>query len=153
MSEFTLTVPAEYAEDFRAALVEEIASDIQNVQHDRRALAERMADGRTDLDIRKVDLRNAMRQLDRDIGLGVLVGLEGDGEIEIRNANPADLFAICEAMARVVVEPRLRQALEYGPIDSGGARSQLGALSWAIDHAEELERAGIAERQAEGGAA
>ena len=145
--QITLTVPAEHAEDFRAALVEEVASDAQSVQNDRKELEERMAEGRTDLDIRRADLRNAIQQLDRDIGLGVLVGLDGEGEIEIRNADPADLFHVCETMARRVVEPRLRRALEYGPIDSDGARAQLAPLSWAINRAEELERAGVAGRR------
>ena len=147
MSEFTLTVPADYAEDFRAALAEEIATDAERVQSDRQALEERMADGRTDLDIHRDDLRNAMQRLNRDMGLGALVAIDGDGEIEIGNADPGDLFAVCETMARRVVEPRLRRALSYGPIDSDRARAQLAPLSWAIDRAEELERAAVAERR------
>ena len=142
--QITLTVPAEYAEDFRTALAEEIASDAKSVQSDRRELEERMAYGGPHVDIRRNDLRNAMQRLDRDIGLGALVALDGDGEIEIRNADPADLFHVCETMARQVVEPRLRRALEYGPTDSDGARAQFAPLFWAINCAERLERAAVA---------
>jgi hypothetical protein len=36
MAEHTLTVPAEFAEDFRAAIVREIALDIRWIEDDRR---------------------------------------------------------------------------------------------------------------------
>ena len=144
MADATLTVPAEYAEDFRAALVYELAEEAGYVKNERKKLRKaRYLDREHASDD---GLRMAMGLLERDVALCAQVGfLEDTGAIEIPVEGVRDdlgtLGHVCETVARKIIGPRLAEALDCGPFDEKAAvelRELMERLAWAIDRAAEV---------------
>ena len=152
MTNATLTVPAEHAEDFRTAMLEEIAFDVDWVQGHRKSLDEARAYETDRIDVSQADLLAAARELEHDARLFSQVGGAGEGAFEIRTDNAAALAHMCETLASKVLAPKLARAVNTSPIDSDWAptiRALIASLSWAVDHAAELHDKAAAERKEE----
>ncbi len=139
----TLTVPAKYADDFRAALVHELAGEARLAKKGRKeyleAVVEERYGGKKADD---ADWRGTLKMLDRDAELYRQAGYEGTGDIEISVEDDLGVVAFaCETVARKVVAPRLVDALGCGPFDEDYAvklRELMERLTWAIDRAAEV---------------
>lgn len=142
MSEFTLTVPAEHAERFRAAIVEEIDIDTEWIKGRRGDMVEAMVYESDRVAIHRVDMRCAMEALERDAATLQPIDLAGEGPVTIRTDDPeviADLAHVCETMARTVVGDELHDQLQLGPMeDPERLRPLIASLSWAVERAGEL---------------
>lgn len=150
-SGYTLTVPDEYAVDFRMALIEEMALDIVHLRDHRKDLFEWL-ERNYDKDPEGADddLRATTGLLVRDIVLAGHVDLAGDGAIEIQTDDVETLAHACETMVRTVVGPRFADNLGYSPIDEKLAEMLyplIDSLKWAIDQAAGLHAAGHANRE------
>ncbi|MGI8661492.1 MAG: hypothetical protein ACR2LH_10800 [Thermoleophilaceae bacterium] len=146
MHEHTLTVPAEHAEHFRAAMVEEIAFDTRMLQGEREN-APRRAANELAAKSNAADLRSMTDQLICDAGL--LEQMGDDGPIEFRTADVGGLAHVCEQMAQKVIAPQLARRLDYVPLDGEALaelRPLLAALAWVLDRAAELHDADQRER-------
>lgn len=147
--ESNLTVPAEYADEFRHAVVQEIHRDTNYIEGHRSDLL-KAAEERSNLAVHAEDLRASMRQLERDVRLLETVGYEGDGPIEIRTDDSDTLAHALESMAQRVVGPLIQDAVEVTPIDVEHAatlRPLIERLSWAADQAARfhgMRAAGVA---------
>jgi hypothetical protein len=138
----TLTIPAEYVDDFRDAVVFEIADGTDAVETNRKAIRD-AADRRQDAwrSTCEVDWRSSVRLLAED---GVLLNqLEAaePGQEFTASADDVTLAHACAAMAEKVVGRRVKDLLIYRPIDENVAtelRVQLARLSWAIDNSTRL---------------
>ena len=145
MADHTLTAPAEYVDDFRAALMAEITWSA-GVAEEHREAGERE------------DLRCAIRLLEEDASL--LSQLESQHPDDPRA--PVELAAddhiealehACATMASKIIGPKLEDEVGYSPMDerqAGRVRTQIARLSWAVDRAAEMCAAAAAQR--EGGA-
>lgn len=141
MNEHTLTVPAEYAEHFRAAMVEEIAFDAGMLQRERgrtRCREDEPADKSN-----AADLRWMTDQLTGDAALFEQMGHEG--EIEVRTADVGALAHACETMAEKVIGPEITHHLSYAPLDPEALRPLIDGLSWAVEKVAELTPAALAQ--------
>lgn len=139
MSEVTLTVPAEYADDFRLALAYELREEATYVEKEHKDFLEEKVYRREDAS--DVDLRGAMKMLTRDAELFIQAGFEGDGKIEISIQDDVGAVPFAfETVARKIVGPHLMEALDCGPFDaaySDKLHDLINRLSWAIDRAAE----------------
>ncbi|HYH59585.1 MAG TPA: hypothetical protein VD790_10250 [Thermoleophilaceae bacterium] len=140
MAGVTLAVPAEFAEDFRAALVREIAFDVGQIEDDEKARAERLAGSVFAEKFNEEDVRYHRAQLDADMALAAQAGIADTGAIELTETGaPGQLAHICEAMAQQVVQPQIARALEIAPLDDATAlRPMIASLTWAVENAESL---------------
>jgi hypothetical protein len=133
-----LIVPAEYAEDFRAAVVEEIANTARHAQEERAELEQRTYERDPRADLTAGDLAGVMLLLARDARVLVDVGHHGSGDIQVDIDADGTLAHVFESMARDVIGPRLADALRVCPIEADYAAELtglIGRLSWAIDQA------------------
>ena len=141
MRNVTLTVPAEYAEDFRAALVHDLAEETGYVKKERKELLN-VIEMRKDTESQRDAHRTAMKMLDREVELFRQAGYEGAGDIEISMGDDQGVVAYAfETVARQIIGPRLADALHVGPIDQEWAaqlRELIERLTWAIDQAAEV---------------
>jgi len=136
MSDATLTVPAKYADDFRAALVHELVEEARLAKKGRReyleAVVEERYGGKKADD---ADWRGYLKLLDRDAELYRQAGYEGTGDIEISVEDDLGVVAFaCETVARKVVASQITDALEAGPFDAKQAarlRELMERLAWA----------------------
>lgn len=139
MPEVTLTVPAEFAEDFRAAIVREIAFDVRGIEDDENARADRLAGSIFAEESNGEDERHHREQLAEDMALACRVGIAETGAIEVTSSDASQLAHICERMAQDVVQPQIARALAISPLDDGAAvRPMIAALTWAVGNAERL---------------
>lgn len=127
-SQVTLTVPAAYVEDFRAALVREIET------------ATGLLGDSDPLEMGVEILSRDVRLLDQLPGRGV-------GEVELtaehdKTSNPV-LHAL-EALVHVLTE-RLEKAAGYGPLPMGDVLELTERLRWAAQEAIRIEPA-VADR-------
>ncbi len=140
-ADVALTVPAEYVEDFRAAMLEEIATDTRWVKSQWKALAAATERGAA-TDAVRADLSGSKRHLAQDVELLAQAGLDGDGAIEISDSCDTSTIAhVCETMARDIVGAQLHDALACSPIaveEAPGLRRLVEELGWAIARAEEF---------------
>src|SRR5437763_7668151 len=95
MAAMTVTIPAEYAEDVRSALVAEVATGTDALKSDQEYLLEDPGDDRAR---RAEDRDAAVRILSRDVALfeGLCMGAE-----EVAG-EPGDLWHVFEALVRVL---------------------------------------------------
>jgi hypothetical protein len=120
-----LSVLAAYAEDFRAAIVKEIALQSMVVRSDRMRAGELEVfrdDGKAAS--RREDVRQGMGLLAGDAVLLERIGPEGTGELRITVANHEEASAVAaalETMARKIVGRRIKRSLSYSPIDEKAA--------------------------------
>jgi len=136
----TMTIPAEYADDFRAAIVGELAQTIEHVQTERKRFEERTWRRDPLADVSEADLSGAMRLVARDARLLAQIGHEGIADLQVDIDDEGTLAHVFETMARDVVGPRLTEALTVGPMEPEWTRELtplIGRLSWAIDRAAE----------------
>lgn len=149
MSEVALTVPAKYADDFRAALAHELGDEAGYVKKERKEFLEAL-EWREDAN--DGDLRGAMRMLTRDAELFLQAGFEGTGDIEISIDDDVGAVPFAfETVARNVVGPQLVELLDCGPFDSAYAvklRDLIDRLTWAIDQAVGANEEHLAGRKA-----
>lgn len=147
-------IPATFVEDFRAAVVEEIATDCRYVGNDRKEIAEALERGDEDRAARyRPDLADTMSLLVKDCRLLVQVGPSGDRELEA-TADASTLAHVFETLARDVVDPRLREQLDGCPLDesqAGKVRELLARLGWAVDRTAEHHALAAAAVQTEEG--
>lgn len=148
----SVTIPAEYVEDFRAALVREIAASVKAVQDDYRSLDEAEGWLPDKVKFRRADLECATGLLVADAALLAGMGANATGltgeDVELQ----ADADTIAhgfESMARVI-ELRLRDIVDCSPIDAkyaGKARHTMERLQWAADRAGEFHKKGVELRE------
>lgn len=143
----TLTVPLEYVERFRQALVYEINLDATadaitpaGMQHEHRSRR-----------LVNADLRAAASTVAGDLDLLAQVPDEPDGPVCLRTDEPDALAHACEAMARVVVGPRLAELVGMGPFEDDLA-AQIAdaaeAVKWATANAIRFHDEEQARREA-----
>jgi hypothetical protein len=129
----SLTALAAIAEDFRAAIVEEIALQSMFVRSDRmRAVELEVFRDDAKAASRREDMRHNMSLLAGDTVRLERIGPEGTGELRITVANHEEAGAVAatlETMARKVVGRRIKRSLTYSPIDEKAA-------PWLVELAE-----------------
>lgn len=144
MGGVAMTVPARYADDFRAALAYELGVEAGYVKKEREKFLEALTWESGSSARRREDLRCAMKMLSRDAELLLQAGYEESGDVEISlEDDGGGVACACETVARNIVGPRLVEALEVGPFDSEYVpklRDLVDRLTWAIDSAAELNR-------------
>src|SRR4051794_35008437 len=114
----TLTIPAAYLDDFRDALVHEIADGADAVFTARKRATD-AADTRGNLDVgRDEDWRSAVRLVAQDGALLHQLEAATPGEDFTATADEATLAHACGAMARKVVSPRIERQLRFFPLDA-----------------------------------
>jgi hypothetical protein len=136
----TVTVPADYADDFRAAIIGELATTIGYAQEERKQLEQRTYERDPLAAISTADLKSQMNLVARDARLLTMVGHEGVGDVEVDVDEDGTLAHVFETMARGVVGPRLSAALDVGPIEADVAAEIVALterLAWAINRAAE----------------
>ncbi|HWH46135.1 MAG TPA: hypothetical protein VNT32_15565 [Thermoleophilaceae bacterium] len=148
----TLTVPAEYVEDFRQAIVEEIAFETKAIAETRRDLDEhRERKDELAAEVSSADMESAMGYLER---VAALLPATADGAVEL-DADPVVLsHTLATMMARGIIGPRLTGLLEVVPLEGESVAKVLAEwdrLYWALEEGEffhELAMAELAERGA-----
>jgi hypothetical protein len=141
----TVTVPAEYADDFREAVIEEIAQQVEFNKKDRAELAEAIKYRKPEktIEIDRADLALSTRLLIKDTRLLDLVSA-AEGELSVpveRGDGDGTLSYAFETMARKVVGPRLTEALGFGPFvaeSEDELRELTSRLMWAVEQAAAL---------------
>jgi hypothetical protein len=118
-----ITIPADYLEDCRSALLEEIASDSHALRsaspNDQRSSA--------------VILSRSTRLLDP------LLKATGDTKLTSEHAiTSSPLVHMLEAMIRSLL-PRLSNAARYGPMPMGDVADLAAKLRWAAEEAIRID--------------
>jgi hypothetical protein len=115
----TITIPAGYLEDVRSAAIAEVASD-------SRAL--HGADA-ADRGMSELILRRSTRLLNP------LLNAAGDVELSAESDNTSSpLVHVLEGLIRLL-EERLREAAQYGPLPMGDVIDIAAELRWAAEEA------------------
>ena len=122
MSEVTLTVPAEYVEDFCVALAVEMTEEASILVKERASTKEAREWRRETsvIEARQSDFEGAMGLLAADAAMYLAVSRTPKGEpaqLAMLDNQGSVAFA-CEQFARKVVGPRLAELLESGPINA-----------------------------------
>ena len=148
----TVTIPAEYVEDFRAALVSEIRweaqcilKDADRAAPDAATILKRLDEPDPEAVEAYADVRGDARLMSHDVALfdQLAEAVICDGSVELDVEGPEALDAVphvFEAMASKVVGPRLEAALGVGPMDRDWLpkiREQIERVSWAVERAAE----------------
>jgi hypothetical protein len=128
-----ITIPADFLEDVRSALVAELDRDSDALRTDQAALLSSGKDRseswakatRADRDLAVRLLRNDLRTLDE------LLDATGDTKV---TADRDTLFHALEAMGRLLTE-RLRVEMGYGPLDMGNVLDLADRLRWTAEQA------------------
>jgi hypothetical protein len=149
-----LTVLAAYAEDFRAAIVEEIALQSTFVRSDRmRAVELEVFRYDAKAASRREDARHSMGLLAGDAALLERIGPEGTAELRITVANHEEAGAVAaalETMTRKVVGRPIKRSLSYSPIDEKAAPGLVELperLTWTVEAAAGMNRIAIKARE------
>lgn len=79
----------------------ETAADLDSVSRERRNVMDAIEQERPYVEARREDLRNNLGLLAEDVGLLAGIGVEGQGPIEILNADAYTLAHVCERMAQL----------------------------------------------------
>lgn len=118
----TITIPAAYLDDVRAALANEIREDGDRLCSDRE------------------DRAGAAQHLHRDMHVfDQLLDASGDAEITASHDTfSSPLVAMLEAMVRELVG-RLREEMDYAPLDMAAVRELADRLRWAADEALRIQ--------------
>jgi hypothetical protein len=124
-----ITIPAEYLEDVRSALVSEINQDSDALQVNQATLLEKNGElNREDRDASVRWLRNDLQLLDQ-----LLDGSEARKVTADRDA----LTEVLQAMVRVLAG-RLTDVCQYGPVPLGDVVELSARLRWAANKAIRL---------------
>ena len=127
-----LTIPADYLEDARSALIKEIELDGEAL---RASQADFRADGHND----PTDRDSSALMLRRDLELLGQLPADGDAVVTAQHNRMAmPLVEMLEAMARVLSE-RLVDVVQYGPIPMGDVLDVATQLRWAAEEAIRLD--------------
>lgn len=129
----TVTVPAAYLEDARAALAAEIRSVSNVVAVSQGAVLSAQPEN---IETRVQDRDGAIRILMSDVeAFGHLAGAAGDVQLTADAGNT--LWYLLEAMTRLLTK-RLRREMRYGPVDMGAVLEIAERLRWAATEAARL---------------
>jgi hypothetical protein len=145
--EVRVTVPAEYAEDFRAALEHEIAMEVECVK-DEDARISRALECRQDVSTADRDGARRMLALQANL-LGQVEAADGDIEVALvdRYGVVAHVF---ETMARDIVGLKIMDEMGPSPIGSDDLpklRALTERLSWTLETTARLhDKAVVAVR-------
>jgi hypothetical protein len=128
-----ITIPADFLEDVRSALVAELDDDSDRLRTNQAELLSGGKDRsenwaratRADRDSAVSFLRNDLRMLDE------LLGATGDTKVIVERDM---LFHVLEAMGRLLTE-RLREEMGYGPLDMGTVLELGNRLRWTAEQA------------------
>lgn len=175
-SQVVVHIPAEYVEDFRAAVVDEIrweanciVEDVRKSTPDEGAILDaleqdaeetqaRDALAKRDAAVRFADVRSDVGLMAHDVALfDQLEEAPAGGDVELRAEGLGAMESlphVFEAMARKVVGPRLQEALEVGPMDLDWLpkiREPVERLTWAVDRAAEYHKQAAEARELAGG--
>ena len=126
-------MPAEYVEDFHAALKEEVGFGLRAVEGHRANEAEEDVGASLGLVAEKIQLAAMVKANARDDPREPLV-LPADDHL-------GDLAHACETMAVRIIAPKLQRELKPCPVDEGQViviRALLSRMAWALDRAAEL---------------
>lgn len=135
MHEHTLTVPAEYAEQFHCAVLREIKSDSEGVEDALKEGPE--------------SVREWTQRLNQSVALANQVPAELNNKPVPVRSDAETLAHACEALARQVVGPRIQGALMIGPMDEHAVPEDLqllGAARWAVEAAYSMHTSYAEER-------
>lgn len=161
MTEVTLTIPAEYVEAYRDAVLIELESDgrrlidlIHGEQRDlltNRAEIEEATQRRFDeipatRGISPEDILDTHRCTAEDIRLltEVLCDIEGDLTV---TAEIEAVWHSLETLTDKVLVPKLTEAANYAPMHVAGLRAMTEAINWAADEYVRIEAVWNAERE------
>jgi len=126
-----ITIPADYLEDVRSAIVAEINSDSDALRENHASLLSGSLGGREDRASALGWLRNDSRLLDH------LLDATGDTKVT------ADLSTVTHVLEETVrvLSSRLGQQCGYAPIAMGAVLELCAALRWAAEEAVRIEPA------------
>jgi len=124
-----ITIPADYLEDVRSAIVAEINSDCYALRENHASLLAGSLGGREDRASALGWLRNDSRLLDH------LLDATGDTKVT------ADLSTVTHVLGETVrvLSSRLGQQCEYSPVPVGSVLELCAALRWAAEEAVRIE--------------
>lgn len=130
-----ITVPADYLDDIRSALVAEIHDDSEMLQTNQVALEE---SGGSHPEMHLADRDSSLGLLRTDVEmLNQLFGVSGGVTL---TADPGSLDSVLERMARLLIG-RLGDECEYAPIKMDAVLALVGRLRWAAEEADRLNAA------------
>lgn len=129
-----LTIPAEYLEEVRGAVVEEIHDDSDMTRMNQSELAS-LFNGDDNLECRRVDRDSAVASIRDDLQLlDELLGASGETEVA---ASPDTLVHVLESMCRLITK-RLVDEMVYAPVDMFTVLAMTERLRWATTEALRL---------------
>jgi hypothetical protein len=145
-------IPAEYAEDFRAAVAIEVAIQAGRARSDHKKAIGRSAFGEPNEAARaRSDMQHSMWLLTADAALFGKVGHEGVEELNITvpdHETAESIAAAFETMARDVIGRRIKEGLSYSPVPTDLAEE--GArLTWTVERAAEWSTLALSMRDVE----
>ena len=122
-----IVIPADYLEDVRSALVQELANDVDALRTNQTDLAT----GKWGPEDRDASLR----LLSRDVAaLGRVAAAAEATELV---AERQTLFHALEALCRLLTD-RLIERMGYGPVDMGAVLDLTARLRWAAGEAARI---------------
>lgn len=146
----SVTIPTEYVENFRAALVYEIRweaeciiKDAEEATPDEATILKRLDEPAPAVSYADVRMDAKLMYYDVTVfdQLSDVVPRNGAVQVLVEVPEALDTLAHAfESMARQVAGPRLKEALGVGPIDRGWLpkiREQMERVSWAVERAAE----------------
>jgi hypothetical protein len=125
----TITVPADYLEEMRSAVVAELHNDGNMLRTNQ---AELVSSRNDQLDVARADRESAVRLVRDDVAL--LDQLLAATENATVTATRATLFHALEAMGRLLVE-RLQEKCDYAPLDMTAVLDLASRLGWSAEQA------------------
>jgi len=123
-----ITIPADYLEDVRSAIVAEINSDSDALRENHASLLSGSLGGREDRASALGWLRNDSRLLDQ------LLDASGDTKV---TAECNTVTEALQSLVRVLID-RLADEAGYAPIPMGSVLELCAALRWAAEEAIRL---------------
>jgi hypothetical protein len=129
-----ITIPADYLEDVRSAIIEEVTQDIGAVRSDHEEVLEAIGEDRTAN--RRSDRVAAVRILREDMRLlDDLV--DADCDTTVSGSRDA-IGHVLQATVRVL-SSRLADVCVYAPIDTAAVLELTGRLRWAAEETARVE--------------
>jgi hypothetical protein len=140
----TITIPAEYMDDVRSAVVGEIESTAVWVRGEHKEMVDAIDDGNQKLaELRRQDEAGAIRSLREDVKL-LLQLPDADAEVSV-SAEWSALFHVLEKMGHQL-STRIAGLYDYGPALVEQVPLLLESLRWSAVQAQEAPLNGTAPR-------
>jgi hypothetical protein len=138
----TITIPAEYMDDFRSAVVREIEHDAEWVRGQHKEKVDAIDSGDQELvELRRRDEAGAIRSLQEDVNL-LLQLPDVDGDVTV-SAEQSALRHVLDEMGGQLAA-RITRLYKYGPALVEQVPALLESLRWSAVQAQEAGRGGVA---------